>query len=263
MSKDESGALRVEDLRALLRIINGLHEAPPDPLIRKRFLLKELCALSRAKVGICAITHLAQPLRTLSPVPAVIFGIRGDAENAILHRYYQTGEPSDPFRSAMIRQLLKKGLTLLTRRREQVIPNDTWNRSDHVLQVRRPTGLGHCVCSMLPLEGTQLVGELMLFRGAGERKPFSPRELSLLDVFHGEVAWIYQADVPFGSPDIQSLTPRQRQTLQYLLAGHSEKQIASMLRLSRNTVHHYVKALHRHFNVSSRSELLARWVRPV
>jgi DNA-binding CsgD family transcriptional regulator len=49
--------------------------------------------------------------------------------------------------------------------------------------------------------------------------------------------------------------------LQLLLAGHSEKEVARRLGVSRNTVHHYVKAIHRHFRVSSRSELLARWVR--
>lgn len=263
MSKDEAGALRVDDLRALLRLINALHETPPDPMVRKRFLLKELCALAKAKVGICAITHLAQPLRSLSPVPVVYTGVRGEAESGILHRYYQSGEPSDPFRSGMIKLMKKKGPHLLTCLREQVVPTDVWRRSAHVEQVRRPAGLGHCICSMLPLSGTQLVGELVLSRASTDRRPFSERERTLLDVFHGEAAWIYQADVPFGSPDILSLTPRQRQTLQYLLAGHSEKQIASLLKLSRNTVHHYVKALHRHFKVSSRSELLARWVRSV
>ena len=36
--------------------------------------------------------------------------------------------------------------------------------------------------------------------------------------------------------------------------------LAARLSLSPNTVHHYIKAIHRHFRVSSRSELLARWV---
>lgn len=263
MSKDEAGALRVDDLRALLRLINALHEMPPDPLIRKQFLLKELCALSRAKVGICAITHLAQPLRSLSPVPVVYTGVRGEAEAGILQRYYQTGEPSDPFRAGMIKLMVKKGPCLRTFSQDQIVSSTVWRKCEYVEQVRRPAGLGHCICSMLPLSGTKLVGELVLSRASSDRRPFSDRERNLLDVFHGEAAWIYQADVPFGSPDILSLTPRQRQTLQYLLAGHSEKQIASMLKLSRNTVHHYVKALHRHFKVSSRSELLARWVRSV
>jgi DNA-binding CsgD family transcriptional regulator len=57
------------------------------------------------------------------------------------------------------------------------------------------------------------------------------------------------------------LSPRLRQTLDRLLAGDSEKQIAGRLKLSPNTVHVYVKALYRRFDVCSRGELLSRFVR--
>ena len=58
------------------------------------------------------------------------------------------------------------------------------------------------------------------------------------------------------------LSNRLRQTLEGLLAGEAEKQIAYRLELSPHTVHVYVKNLYRHFQVSSRGELLARFVRP-
>jgi DNA-binding NarL/FixJ family response regulator len=57
------------------------------------------------------------------------------------------------------------------------------------------------------------------------------------------------------------LPPRHVQTLQRLLEGDSEKQIARRLGVSPHTVHVYVKALYRHFDVSSRGELLARFIR--
>lgn len=58
------------------------------------------------------------------------------------------------------------------------------------------------------------------------------------------------------------LSPRVAQTLERLLAGDSEKEAAARLGLSRHTVHVYVKTLYRHYDVSSRGELLARFVRP-
>jgi DNA-binding NarL/FixJ family response regulator len=69
-------------------------------------------------------------------------------------------------------------------------------------------------------------------------------------------------DVTHVAPDriAPQLSPRMQQTLQLLLAGESEKQIAGQLRLSPHTVHVYVKALHREFGVSSRGELLARFI---
>jgi DNA-binding CsgD family transcriptional regulator len=57
-----------------------------------------------------------------------------------------------------------------------------------------------------------------------------------------------------------SLSPRMRQTLERLLAGDSEKEIAVRLRLSPHTVHVYVKTLYRRFDVCSRGELFARFI---
>jgi DNA-binding CsgD family transcriptional regulator len=60
--------------------------------------------------------------------------------------------------------------------------------------------------------------------------------------------------------DGQSLSPRVQQTLARMLVGDSEKQIAIQLGVSRHTVHCYVKSLYRRFKVSSRGELLARFI---
>lgn len=61
--------------------------------------------------------------------------------------------------------------------------------------------------------------------------------------------------------DNADLSPRMRETLNCLLAGDSEKQAAAKLGVSQHTVHVYVKQLYRKFNVNSRGELLARWVK--
>ncbi|HUB26738.1 MAG TPA: LuxR C-terminal-related transcriptional regulator [Tepidisphaeraceae bacterium] len=63
-----------------------------------------------------------------------------------------------------------------------------------------------------------------------------------------------------GSPS-RGLPPRLRQTLDLLLTGDSEKQIARRLSLSPHTIHDYVKAIYRRFGVGTRAELLALWVR--
>ena len=57
---------------------------------------------------------------------------------------------------------------------------------------------------------------------------------------------------------MSGLAPRLRQVLACLFEGDSEKQIAARLRISRHTVHEYLRRLHRLFDVSSRGELLAR-----
>ncbi|HTW94846.1 MAG TPA: helix-turn-helix transcriptional regulator [Tepidisphaeraceae bacterium] len=64
-----------------------------------------------------------------------------------------------------------------------------------------------------------------------------------------------------GIAPISPMSPRVTQTLEFLLAGDSEKQIAAKLGLSQHTIHDYVKRVYRHFAVSTRAELLALWVR--
>jgi DNA-binding NarL/FixJ family response regulator len=69
-----------------------------------------------------------------------------------------------------------------------------------------------------------------------------------------------RSGAPAPLPEGLKLSPRMRQTLDRLLAGDSEKQIARKFELSQHTVHVYVKAIYRGFDVNSRSELLARFV---
>jgi RNA polymerase sigma factor (sigma-70 family) len=59
---------------------------------------------------------------------------------------------------------------------------------------------------------------------------------------------------------IRTLPPRQRDVLDGLKAGLSEKDIAARLQISTHTVHVYVKALYRRFEVSTRAELMALWL---
>ncbi|EIK98148.1 regulatory protein LuxR [Pseudomonas sp. M47T1] len=52
------------------------------------------------------------------------------------------------------------------------------------------------------------------------------------------------------------LTPREKEVLNLLLSGHSNKEIAELLRLSTYTVRDHVSALLRKGRVSHRSQLL-------
>ena len=51
---------------------------------------------------------------------------------------------------------------------------------------------------------------------------------------------------------------RMIETLQLLLSGDSEKEVATKLSLSPHTVHIHVKKLYKRLDVSSRAELMAK-----
>lgn len=56
------------------------------------------------------------------------------------------------------------------------------------------------------------------------------------------------------------LPARKREVLELLLAGDSIKAIAAKLNLSRYTIGDHVKEIYKHFEVESRSELLAKFI---
>jgi DNA-binding NarL/FixJ family response regulator len=95
----------------------------------------------------------------------------------------------------------------------------------------------------------QLLAELCRMLDPRSDRPGARRGISSAAGANG-------AALPHGKP----LSPRMTQTLERLLAGDSEKQIAGHLGRSPNTIHVYVKELYKRFGVSSRGELFARFV---
>ncbi|MGO9831764.1 MAG: helix-turn-helix domain-containing protein [Myxococcaceae bacterium] len=57
-----------------------------------------------------------------------------------------------------------------------------------------------------------------------------------------------------------SLTAREREVLDCLLTGASEKEVAAALAISPQTVHAHVKSLYRGYGVSSRPQLMAKFL---
>ena len=82
---------------------------------------------------------------------------------------------------------------------------------------------------------------------------FSPRLAGfVLDAFAGEIP---PAQV---DPELDLLTPREREVLQHIARGYMYKEIAAQLSISAKTVEAHVSAVLRKLQLSSRHEL-SRW----
>jgi DNA-binding CsgD family transcriptional regulator len=228
-------SLKAPEVAALLRLCNELHDAAPDPTARKKRMVEGLCRLLGADAGLCVATHVDAKGRSATVVSVARWGMTED--DAL----------------ALAEELARRASGAEDRRGRSPRPGRERSTAYH--------SADHCLESRVAVAGMTLQACLTLFRRPPARSAFSRREQAVLELFHSQMGWLYRPDLPLVSPAGLALSPRQRETLQFLLAGHSEKQIAAGLGLSPNTVHHYVKAIHRHFKVSSRSELLARWVR--
>jgi DNA-binding NarL/FixJ family response regulator len=82
---------------------------------------------------------------------------------------------------------------------------------------------------------------------------FSPRLAGfVLDAFAGTPA------PPSADPDLDQLTPREREVLQHIARGYMYKEIAVRLSISAKTVEAHVSSVLRKLQLSSRHEL-SRW----
>lgn len=102
---------------------------------------------------------------------------------------------------------------------------------------------------------------LSVMRQSGERR-FSERERAMLALLATGLARLVGERLATREHVTRSdLPPRLRKTLDILLEGTSEKELAQRLGIAPATVHEYVMAIYRYYDVNSRSRLMAHFVR--
>ena len=118
---------------------------------------------------------------------------------------------------------------------------------DDVIAVIRAGARGYVTKSISPSDLAQAVIQVM----EGDAV-FSPR-------LAGFVLDAFSRDIPTpADPELDQLTPREREVLRYIARGYAYKQIARELHISIKTVETHVSAVLRKLQLSSRYEL-TRW----
>jgi DNA-binding CsgD family transcriptional regulator len=257
-----SSRLRLSEVRAVYRLLGEVRELGDDPLCWRRHLTEQLARLVHARVGVAmerprAITPGNEP----GVVGLVDLGWDNDRERQFLFAYLRgEGLEAVPYWPAA--QQLVTTTPCFTRSRRQLVADGAWYGSMHVNEFRRGSGVDDFIYSCQAPPGMPAAHFIGMHRAWGD-KPFSPVEQRLVQLFHHELGRFWRATPEDEQLPLASMSPRQRQTLAFLVSGDSEKQVAVKLGVSQNTVHRYVVGVYRHFAVSSRGELLARWARYV
>jgi DNA-binding CsgD family transcriptional regulator len=121
-------------------------------------------------------------------------------------------------------------------------------------EVQLGNGIGEALVHVRAVGGGRFDG-LTVYRGPGD-PPFVESDLEVIRLFHHEVL------ARFAMPDqglSVRLSPREQQTLTFLLRGARRKEIAAELGLSQHTVNEYVKSLYKRLGVSGLPELYFRF----
>ncbi|QSQ19186.1 helix-turn-helix transcriptional regulator [Pyxidicoccus parkwayensis] len=245
------GTLRGSQVRALVHLVNEAHELKTGRAARPRHLLTGVCRILGADAGACVMERDFRPGGQGGFTAVVLEGWGGSAEPA-LEALQRLGSACNP----AIRSLMAQGHgagDLVTARRRELVADSQWYGAPYVENYLCPTGLDDSVYSSRWSERPGVVQGIGLYRERSGR-PFDEADRELLHVFHAECGAMLGTEA---SHDIK-LTQRERQTLELLLQGLGDKQIAARLGISRFTVNQYTKSIYRHFGVQSRAALIAK-----
>jgi DNA-binding CsgD family transcriptional regulator len=245
------GSLGSEQVRLLLRLGGEVGEIS-DPEARDRHLSLGLCAIVHAQVAAHAeVREFRSGGRSwVSAVRDHGWASESDRQGVVA-AWVREGASVDPAVSAFA-SAFAEGRSVV--RRDEVVDDRRWYESEFVADYLSLARIDHGVYSAIGRPGPDSIHGLACFRPAGDR-PFSDEECHLIHLVHEQWSWLCRdrkrVKVPPG------LRPRERETLQLLLQGMSEKEAADRMAVSPHTLHQYVKTLYRAYGVSSRAQLLA------
>jgi DNA-binding CsgD family transcriptional regulator len=166
--------------------------------------------------------------------------------------YWDCKPGSYPDRSGDLRSILKIADFYSARQ---------WHATGMYSDYYRPWGLEHELQLCLPAGPGKAIGpgqtaRLYFLRGPGG-PDFSERDRALLTLLRPHLHQAY-LDAERRRHPIPQLTPRQKELLRLLAAGHTNAQIARRLGISEGTVGTHLENIYSRLNVSSRTAAVTR-----
>lgn len=181
------------------------------------------------------------------------FGSQDPSAGQVIREYFQSGALySDP----CVPEWIAVKSPVATRLRQQLVRDTDWYNSMHYNDFFIRTRTDQSILTRCPTDSGR--GLMMyLWRHVGD-KPFTNRELQIAELLQQEIHHFINIGrlQTFKQTNREKLAPRLHQVMNLLVVGLSEKEVAAALGISIHTCHDYVKKLHRHFEVSTRSELI-------
>jgi DNA-binding CsgD family transcriptional regulator len=235
--------------RSAARLIGEVHELGASTESGRNHLVRGLVDLVGAAVG--AVAHDDQFVMggTQGVVAATLVNFDG-ATLGVFETHDRFGAYWNPYHNAVLRTLPKPG-AVVAHSSAEIVRQTDWEASEFRNDHLRPAGLDHFVGS----ERVLGAAEAVLFGLVRSRTdgPFTQEDRDVLHLVHLGVGCVFDT-----CPVRATLAPRVRATLDGLLAGYADKEIAVSLGISPHTIHQYVKSIFDAYGVSSRSQLLSR-----
>lgn len=251
----------VDEIRTVFRLVNACCEKWDDPDAWLDELLRGVAAILDCQSTQLQLARPGGDPERPEIVPLASRGwLREGDERYYLESLRGDDRPTLPNAGVVIGPAVGEGSAAAFTRR-MVVPDEAWYGCDFYRRYVEPIGMDEWAVAFRAApqfgSGVMIAGS----RVAGA-PAYEPRRVQLLGILAEEIVPLLGTRLSLaGQVSKAGLTARQRQTLELLLDGLSEKQVARELGLSTATVHDYVVRLHRHFDVSSRGELLSYFIK--
>ena len=264
-SSDSSTARHVEaflseqDIRAIVRLLGEVAAVTTGHVDQKRYLLNGILKLLDGDVWVWAQGFAGNLDRPPAGIQMHDEGWR-DPEQRIWFYRALSEEKHVHIGQARFAAIMSNNLRLLTVLSSQLFTDEEFEASANYQLLYRHCGLRAHILSYYPVSSVGHYSGIGVHRVHG-KPDFTERDRRILHLISTEIDWLHRAGVPESpAQSTEPLTQRQRQVLFFLLAGDSIKQVAAKLEISAHTVNDYVKLIHKHYNVSSRGDLLSKFL---
>jgi DNA-binding CsgD family transcriptional regulator len=244
-------SIRTRDVERLLKLQGEVSELSRAGSCPREHWMRGVARLVDADVGVSFAARGAFSERPWQVVECLDFGWQSAADRALCFSHVTSH--GDPL-SACMAQNANLGPYAL--RRRDVIEDSEWFETELHRDVHLPIRLDDVLVGMRSLTSDGVLRSVVFKKRVGAR-PFSIEDRDLLHLaLLQSRCWDERAD----GRELKLLAPRERQVLQVLLSGQSEKEAAHSLGVTPSTLHTYVKLIYRKLGVRSRPELLARYL---
>lgn len=238
----------------MVRILGEVASMKPSSDAQRAFLMKELAALVGADAWVWGVAPQLEPGKQ----PVYLYQQTGGFDDVRMSRYLvavdhpDTGEMTWPLAKAMI-----EAGSQVTRLVDQIVPEERFLNSP-AWPFWQAADIGPILITLHPLphSGVSCVG----FYRSVDKPKFALREARVAHIVLSEVPLLHEVGLPHqAASTTPRLPPRCRLILNHLVTGLSRREIATHLKLSKNTVDGYMKLIFKHFQAHSQVELMSKF----
>jgi DNA-binding CsgD family transcriptional regulator len=242
-----------EDLQGLIALLANVAGMTATLPARREALLQGLADLIGAQCWFWLIGAGVEPDRDPAAVTFQTGGWKSEQFSLVMGAMHS---PAGMLVHRFFRRRFQQHATCI---RADLADTRQWHDSDFYRNYLQLAGLDDILISAFPLP-QNLVSGAAFFRSPAAG-PFAHRHRAMVHRIMAQALWIHSGPA---SPAVVDAAPvlsrRCREVLVHLLNGDSRKQIARKLHRSENTIADNIKTIHRQFGVSSRGELMAKFL---